>query len=591
MPYIKRLHAVAGLRLYLNFFGMTLISSLEGIAVFLLVPMLSVIGALNMEVGSIPFISVVYRTIDKIPQSMQLPFMISAYVAIVICQAFLQRAQTINNSRIQQSFIRALRVETYQAILQAKWSLFLKKRRSDLNHMMTHELTYVTQGTISALKLGTSLVFTVIQIVFALWLSVKLTVFVLLSGLALALFARRFIRKAKKIGDKTNELSRSYMAGITDHFHGVKDIKSNMMEEQHLHWFQTLCRKMETNYLQFSKLQTASQLVYRIVSTLLIALFIWLSIQLFRAEPGQLMLVIIIFTRLWPRFTAVQSTWEQIVSTFPAFANMLNLLRECEAAKEFDLSGQARQQTKLRMVEGIQCRNLSFRYDPDLPEYALHDMMLTIPANGMTAVVGKSGAGKSTLIDLLIGLIEPESGEMRIDGRPLGKEQRAAIRSSVSYVSQDPFLFHTTIRENLTLAQPDATDEQLWEALRFSAADEFVNKLPQGLDTVIGDRGIRLSGGERQRLVLARAILRKPAILVLDEATSALDNENEIKIQNALDGLKGKLTVIVIAHRLSTIRNADQVIVMENGTIVQQGEYQQLSSETKGSFGKMLALG
>lgn len=138
------------------------------------------------------------------------------------------------------------------------------------------------------------------------------------------------------------------------------------------------------------------------------------------------------------------------------------------------------------------------------------------------------------------------------------------------------------------LIHPEATEQQMWEALQFAAADDFVEKLPQQLDTIIGDRGIRLSGGERQRLVLARAILRKPSILILDEATSSLDTENESKIQEALERLKGKMTIIVIAHRLSTIRNADQVVVLDKGEIIQKGEFGQLASDKNGVFKNLL---
>jgi ATP-binding cassette subfamily C protein len=214
----------------------------------------------------------------------------------------------------------------------------------------------------------------------------------------------------------------------------------------------------------------------------------------------------------------------------------------------------------------------------------------------MTAIVGKSGAGKSTLIDMLIGMVKPEIGEVRVDGRLLngaevkfGSGNRFAFRQTISYVSQEPFLFHATLRENLLVAAPDATEAHMWEALQFAASEDFVRRLPQGLDTELGDRGIRLSGGERQRIVLARAILRKPSVLILDEATSALDSENEAHIQAALEKLKGSMTIIVIAHRLSTIRHADQVLVMEQGRLIRQGGYQQLAAESDGVFGKLLS--
>lgn len=206
----------------------------------------------------------------------------------------------------------------------------------------------------------------------------------------------------------------------------------------------------------------------------------------------------------------------------------------------------------------------------------------------MTAIVGKSGAGKSTLIDLLMGLMQPESGQILVDGMAITNDNLLAYRRSIGYVAQDPFLYNASIRENLLMVKPSATEIELWEALDFSSAAEFVRKLPRQLETLIGDRGIRLSGGERQRLVLARAIIRQPSILVLDEATSALDTENEQKILTALHRLKDRITVIVVAHRLSTIQNAEQILVIHDGKLVEQGTFLSLSSEKKSIFVNLL---
>jgi ATP-binding cassette subfamily C protein len=277
-----------------------------------------------------------------------------------------------------------------------------------------------------------------------------------------------------------------------------------------------------------------------------------------------------------------------MAQSLPAFSSLRNLQEECEAAIELEPDDLESSESSVRIEQGMECRNVYYRYDQSHSSYALHHIDLRIPANRMTAIVGKSGAGKSTLIDILIGLVRPERGEVLLDGKPLEPDRAFALRRAVGYVAQDPFLFHATLRENLEIAAPHASEEQMWEALRFSASDEFVRNLPQGLDTVVGDRGVRLSGGERQRIVLARAILRKPSVLILDEATSALDSENEAHIQRALDSLKGSMTIIVIAHRLSTIRHADQVIVLDKGTIVQSGEYRQLSKDSAGMLGKLL---
>ncbi len=178
-------------------------------------------------------------------------------------------------------------------------------------------------------------------------------------------------------------------------------------------------------------------------------------------------------------------------------------------------------------------------------------------------MTGPSGAGKSTLADLIAGLLIPTSGTISCDDISLEGEIRSAWRKNIAYITQEVYLFHDTIRHNLSWVKKDVSDTTIWKMLESAAAAEFVTRLPQGLDTVIGDRGIRLSGGERQRLALARALLSQPQLLILDEATSALDHENERKIQQALEQLQGKLTIIIIAHRKTSIEHVDHLVELK----------------------------
>ncbi|RCW48858.1 ABC transporter ATP-binding protein [Paenibacillus prosopidis] len=587
--FIRKMHQVSGFRLYLNMFTTFVISCLDGIGIYMIVPMLSIIGVFQMNMDEVPLVSSLFAFIESSSIELNLPVVLAIYVMIVGGQALLQRSQMVLNSRILQAFVRSLRTETYQGLLGAKWEFFLRKRKSDFHHVMVNELGRVSYGTSLFLQMVTGVIFTVIQIALAFWLSPLLTAVVLISGGILAIFSRKFIKKAGHIGDKTSELSQSYFAGISDHFNGIKDIKSNRLERSHISWFNNMSKELESNVIQLVRVNSLSQFIYRISSITLIAGFVYLALEVFHTPAEQLILVVLIFSRLWPRFIGIQSNIEQLATNLPAFKAMRKLQQEYEQEKELTLSGSSDGGKQFQLQEGIECRQVNYRYDPKEPVFALRDINVYIPANRMTAIVGMSGAGKSTLIDMLMGLIQPERGQVLIDGVTLRDEkQLLSLRSAIGYVAQDPFLFNASIRDNLKLVDPYAEDTELWNALKFSVSDEFVRMLPQGLDTVIGDRGIRLSGGERQRIVLARAILKRPSILVLDEATSALDSENERLIQEALDRLKGSMTIIVIAHRLSTIRNADQVIVIEQGEVIQQGGYKQLSQEAKGKFRQLL---
>lgn len=588
--FLKKLQNVIGLKLYFSMILTIVISGLEGIGIYLLVPMLAIIGLINLNIDEVFPISLLVNLLKQLPFQLNLPFILILYFILIAGQAILQRTQTIMNTDIQQTFIRTLRMETYQSLIGSRWEFFLSKRKSDFNYILTTEISRVGSGTYSLITLSSTIFFTLVQISLAFLLSPVLTIIVLISGVLLSIFMKTFISRSKKLGEETSELMNEYFGGITEQFNGIKDMKSNMLESSYYQWFEKLSFKLHTNIMQLVKLSSSSKLVYRVGAALIIICFVYIALTFLHVSPEKMIIVILIFSRLWPKFSSIQSSIEQIVSMFSAFDRVIKINKDSKRNQELDPiflkdHDLQSQMSNIRMEKEIECRNIAFRYHPE--GWALSHINIHIPINKTTAIVGQSGAGKTTLVDIVMGLLKPELGNVYIDGHLLAGQDLFAYRNVISYVSQDPFLYHNSIRENLVMVRQEATENELWDALRFAAADDLVRKLPNGLDTVIGDRGIKLSGGERQRIVLARAILRKPSVLVLDEATSALDSENEMKIQQAIERLKGTMTIIVIAHRLSTIRNADHVIVLHEGNIIEQGSYQ-LLSERKGAFRKML---
>lgn len=582
--FYRQLYTFVGNKLYFNLLGMVFVSLLDGVGLLILLPLLSFSGIINVSENFL--LERMFQVLNRIPEEYRLILILGLFVFINVILNMIQRSITMKNVKIQHSFSRHLRVGMYRDLLSANWDFYIKRRKTDIINTITAELARVSAGTNTLLQLITSMIFTFIQIGIAFILAPRITIFVLMSGLILVLFSRGFIKKSSALGNKTSENGRNLLAGITDNFNGIKEIKSNNLEKSRMDWFNALSQKMFDEQMEYIQLKTSSQLYYKISSVTLIAIFIYFSVQFFEAQAAQLMLILVIFSRLWPRVTGIQSSLEQIAVVVPALKEVIRLSNESRNAKELNGIEQIEKQ-KLMIDKGIECNQLYFRYSKKNENYAVNNINIFFPANKMTAIVGPSGAGKSTLVDLVMGLNQPEHGEILIDGVKLTQQNLVGLRQSISYVPQDPFLFNTTIRENLLLTRPSATEDELWEAIEFASAD-FVINLPYGLDTIIGDRGIRLSGGERQRIVLARAILRKPEILVLDEATSALDTENERKIQESLDRLKGKMMIIVIAHRLSTIQDADQVVVLDQGQIIQSGQFYQLAKDKKGLFSNLL---
>ena len=241
----------------------------------------------------------------------------------------------------------------------------------------------------------------------------------------------------------------------------------------------------------------------------------------------------------------------------------------------------------------IELKNVSFSYKDELGN-ALSDISLTIPARATVAFVGESGAGKSTLIDLLTLLLKPQQGELLIDGVPGREVELASWRSQIGYVSQETVIFDDSIAANIALADIDPADTQtlarVHDAARKAHLAHFIDTLPEGYHTLVGDRGVLLSGGQRQRLFIARELFKEPNLLILDEATSALDTESEREIQRSIDELRGSLCVVIIAHRLSTIRNVDRVFVLQSGRLLEQGRYDELTEVATSRFRRMVDL-
>ena len=286
-------------------------------------------------------------------------------------------------------------------------------------------------------------------------------------------------------------------------------------------------------------------------------------------EPAALLTFLFVLLRLMPIRRQLDGARVKLSNFQGPLSNIKQLLRTED--KTYLKNGKVKFLGLQRAIEFV---GVDFGYDAE--ELVLHDVTLTIKQGQTTALVGASGAGKSTLADLIPRFYDPTQGKVLIDGVNLRRFDVNSVRRKIAVVSQDTFIFNTSVRNNIAYAIEGTDEAAIWEAARLANALDFILELPQGFDTQLGDRGVRLSGGQRQRIAIARALLRNPDILILDEATSALDSVSERLIQQSLEKLSEGRTVITIAHRLSTIVRADKVVVLEQGRIVEQGGYQEL---------------
>ncbi len=600
-------------------FGLSIVSSLfSGVGILLLIPLLDLVnGTEGPGSGVTRYLA---RTFDTVGLAPTLETVLVSFLVLLGLQSIIGRSSSLLGSRMQHDLTLSLQRRMLEAVALCRWSHFLRTRRSDFLHVLTSDVSRVAGGANAFQSLASAILLAIVHVVASVVISPVFSALTLLLVGVLWPVWMKLNQLSMKLGQRQTGGAKDFYHSLEQMLSGMKEIKSLGGEPRQITSIHNAIEELKTSQLDFQKITATTNMFINFGSAMFLCSMLFIAVRWFSIPAVELLVLAYVFSKLIPRLRRVQSSYQQILNTLPAYRSMIDLQTACEAERELGVpldgiyNRDARQNVRrdhriagkpatvplvgaspdttenesLRLGPNIDLNEVSFRYNSDNSTWALRDIDLTIRANQTTALVGPSGAGKSTMADLIMGLLLPEHGHLRVDGQVLSEEQLWHWRQRIGYVPQETFLLHDSIRNNLLWAEPDATIEELQRVLEMSCADRFVDRLPDGIDTVVGDRGVRLSGGERQRLALARALLRRPDLLILDEATSHLDAENQQRIRDSIQRLQGSLTVVIIAHRLSTIRDADQIVCLNKGHIVETGSYLQLTSRPDSVFNALI---
>ena len=469
--------------------------------------------------------------------------------------------------------IEDLRMRIIDQLSAVSIRFFSRTRSGEIISTLTNELQRVSH----ALGVVTTVIakgfLLLAYAAFMIYVSWELSLIVLFFFALLSVLLSRLIRLIRKSGARVTRAYGRFTSAASEFVNGIRTVSAFNMQPHERGRMQGHTNELAAAIIQTSKRELlVTPLSQTVVGTVLIVVVV-LAMQ-FYVLPGVLdvaLLLAFVFAllRLIPTVNMLNQQRGQWASLHAALENVENMLRREDKPYLKDGSRVARSLRDAIVFEGV-----SFCYEPG--EFVLKNINLRIERGKTTALVGASGAGKTTLVDLIPRFYDPTEGRILMDGVDLSTLRISSLRQMIGIVSQDAYIFNDTVRANIAYGAPDAKENDIVQAAEQANALEFISELPQGFETVMGDRGVRLSGGQRQRLAIARALLSDPEILILDEATSALDSLSEKLVQRSLERLMQGRTVVAIAHRLSTVENADHVVVLEEGEIVEQGIYSEL---------------
>ena len=552
--------------------GLTIfVSVLEGMNVGLLIPLLENLNSSDQQGAH--WISQIFADLFS---AFGIPFglktvLLSLGIILIAINA-LKYLRSVLMAKTQEGFIVWIRATHMNNLLHADMSYFHRARLGAISDTLGLQAyrTGSTLGLLAEILASSGMLMAYLVAAFLITPILAVIAFGMLAIVTLSM--QFYINKAKTIGADRTTRENAMQVATMETLTGINLIKSFRLESLRGGEYKFRADQVGNTLIQIAKHAGQMEAIQEVALFGLIGAIVFVGVSVLDLGLPVIVTFLFILYRLMPKVSSLNRSRQLMANAMASLRHITDAMDE--TSKPTIVSGETR---FTGLKEEIEFEDIEFSYDGI--NQVLRKTNYTIEKGKMTAIAGASGAGKSTLIDLILRFYDPTGGRILIDGTDLRELDLESWRKSIAVVAQDVFLFNETVNYNLAVGNPGCSKEEIVDAAKRAYAHEFIQQLPEGYETRIGDRGWNLSGGQRQRLALARAILTKPEILILDEATSSLDSESEQLIQRYLNDIRGTCTIVVVAHRLSTIQSADKIVVLQDGKIVEEGDWDSLLSE------------
>ncbi len=555
---------------------------LEAVGVNALIPLFSFFIGGEDRLGT-DFIT---SSLQNVFAFFHLPFSLPV-ILIFICAMFVLKALVgfcfdYVRVNIRTEYERSMMDSLYRDTLAADWSYLSKQKLGHLETVIVTDV-HMSGGLLETIArtIGVVSAFLMYLIV-AVSISKTVTAVTLVLGAVIFLIFKPLLFKLRRFSEQTEHLNKEVSHHVNESISGMKVIKALGNEAAFIKTSSSYFSLLQRLQMRAFTVQNISGSFIQPIGVIFISAVVAFAYYQTSYNLGALAAIIYLIQKMFGYVQSLQAFAQQISGTVPFVQGVLNYKEQASRFLEVKKGSGG---VPFSFAGELAFENVSFAYDRG--QSVLGDVSFKIKKGSMVGIIGKSGAGKTTVFDLLLRLLNPSQGRIAIDGVDASTVSLSEWRNKLIYVPQDPFLLHDTIYNNIVFFGENISRADVENAAKAAHLEEFISELPKGYETLVGERGMRLSGGQRQRIAIARALVRHPEVLLLDEATSALDAESEKYIRQAIEGLKGKMTIIIIAHRLSTVAESDNLIVLEKGRIVETGSPKEMLKDKETYYSRL----